>query len=211
VINEFPSLSEETETMATKFADVEVMGVNVQMLLETFGPFRSVASRILLAHGMGKRTPEGLAEFVPDAWYPLDSNLGALADIMKEGAAILYNAGLSIPKHFPLPPTIVDARSALQGTDVAYHMGHRYKRQPMFNPATGEMVDGGIGHYLCQLGPGKNQAMMICDNPYPCPLDKGIVTGFTRRFGKLVTVDHEPTQCRMRGDKSCTYVVSWQD
>jgi hypothetical protein len=197
--------------MATaRFPEIEVYGASVQVVLAGFGPFKSLASRVLLAHGLGKKGADGFAEFVPDAWYPINANLAAMHAILNEGGeGVMYQAGLAILKYFPLPPSIVDMRTALQSLDVVYHMNHRIRGEVMFNPANGQMLEG-IGHYAYHPVANREEVAIICENPYPCPLDKGLVTACARRFGKLVKVEHTPESCRLRGDKRCTYTVTWR-
>jgi hypothetical protein len=186
----------------------EVFGANVRLILDAFGHFKSVASKILLQHGMGKRGAGGLVEVEPEAWYPLDNNIAAMREIGVRGDAVLYQAGKLIPKHFPFPAQITDVSSALKMLDVAYHMNHRLGGEVMFNPATGKMLDG-IGHYRYEPGSRPDEGTMVCDNPYPCGLDRGLVTGVANRYGSRVTVEHARSGCRARDDASCIYHVTW--
>jgi hypothetical protein len=179
------------------------------MHLDAFGHYKSAASKLLLEHGMGKKGPDGLVEFDPNAWYPLDANLRCLAAIGAQAESILHQAGKLIPKHFPFPPQINDVPSVLKTLDVAYHMNHRLRGVVMFDPATGKLLDG-IGHYTAELGkPG--EATVFCDNPYPCALDRGLLFGVIRRFAARATVDHVGDACRAKGATACTYRVSWGD
>jgi len=191
------------------FPGTEVYGANVQLILDAFGHFKSVASKILLQHGMGKRGADGLVAFDPEAWYPLDANISAMNEIGARGDAVLYQAGKLIPTHFPFPPQVKDVASALKLLDVAYHMNHRLNGEVMFNQATGKMIDG-IGHYRFEAGAHAGEGTLFCDNPYPCGLDRGLAIGVGNRFAGRVTVEHAPrTGCRARGDASCTYHVTW--
>src|SRR6185295_5681335 len=101
------------------FRGTEVFGANVQLILDAFGHFKSVASKVLLDNGMGKRGADGLVEFEREAWYPLDNNIRAMNEIGVRGDAILFQAGKLIPKHFPFPPQINDLPSALASLDIA--------------------------------------------------------------------------------------------
>lgn len=97
----------------------------------------------------------------------------------------------------------------MQSNDVAYHMNHRRNGQLMFNPATGVMLEG-IGHYGYKREPGERKIISVCDNPYPCKLDHGILTTVARRFQLRALVTHDDTKpCRAKGGNDCTYVVTW--
>jgi hypothetical protein len=54
---------------------------------------------------------------------------------------------------------------------------------------------------------------MVCDNPYPCEFDEGLLDALTERFRPpdafFIRIEHEPGTCRQRGDKSCTYNLAW--
>lgn len=191
------------------YAGIEVYGANVRILLEAFGHFKSAASKILLQHGLGKKGADGMAEFVPDAWYSFDANIRAMEEIGAQGEAVMYQAGKLVPTHFPFPPQIKDVPSALGSLDVAYHMNHRLNGQVMFDAATGKMTEG-IGHYRYEPGVRPGEATVVCDNPYPCALDRGIVVGLVRRFATGAALDHAPQSgCRSRGASACVYKVTW--
>jgi hypothetical protein len=65
---------------------------------------------------------------------------------MDVGPRALFQYGQHLPKYAPFPPTITDIQSAMGSMDAAYHMNHRKNGKVMFDPATGEMLEG-IGHY----------------------------------------------------------------
>jgi hypothetical protein len=80
----------------------------------------------------------------------------------------------------------------------------------MFDPQTGQMIEG-IGHYAAtRPDPKVNRMVITCANPYPCHFDKGIIVGFARRFAPLSQIQHEDgLPCRELGAESCTYTVTW--
>jgi hypothetical protein len=58
--------------------------------------------------------------------------------------------------------------------------------------------------------PGERKIVSVCENPYPCEFDRGILMGFAMRFEKLARVLHDDrAACRRAGGKSCTYTVAW--
>ena len=80
---------------------------------------------------------------------------------------------------------------------MGYHMNHR---------------GGEIGSYtLTQIE--SNRAVMVCNNPYPCDFDRGILVSSVRGFAgttTLVTEKHDASQgCRKLGGESCTYILEW--
>jgi hypothetical protein len=51
---------------------------------------------------------------------------------------------------------------------------------------------------------------LICENPYPCDLDRGIVEAMARRFEPAAMVFHDTKSlCRKAGGESCTFHVEW--
>jgi hypothetical protein len=117
--------------------------------------------------------------------------------------------GQHIPKHAPFPPTITDIHSAMASMDAAYHMNHRKNGKVMFDPATGQMLSG-IGNYGYTPVPRERRIISICENPYPCDFDRGIITTLAQRFEKNSRVTHDDSApCRKNGADSCKYIVMW--
>lgn len=82
--------------------------------------------------------------------------------------------------------------------------------EPMFNPASGAMAEG-IGHYGYEHVAGQNKLVSVCENPYPCAFDLGILTVMAERFESSARVAHDGAQpCRKRGANSCTYSITWK-
>jgi hypothetical protein len=186
---------------------IEVNGEAVGAVVDAFKQYPSVVQKYLLKHGLlsGKQ-----GQIDRSAWYPLDSWLEAYQAIAKEvGLNSLYTIGRKIPENITLPPHINDIRSSLSSMDIGYHLNHRKNGSPMFDPATGQTLEG-IGHYRSTLSADESRGTIVCENPYPCELDRGIVTGFATRFEPTARVTHDNTApCRKKGANSCTYVVSW--
>ncbi len=70
---------------------------------------------------------------------------------------------------------------------------------------------GEIGHYRCEPA-GPTAARILCDNPYPCEFDRGIIQAMARRFagGRSVSVRHDESHtCRNQDSESCAHVVTW--
>lgn len=182
--------SEYTMAQFIAFApNVEINGTTVMSITAAMG---STAKPILAAHGLGR--------IKPDEWYPQQDWLDAFREIAQLPSNIvdLVNIGMQIPQNAIFPSGIDSIQAALQSIDVAYHMNHR---------------GGEIGSYQAVII-DDNQIDLICENPYPCHFDYGIIYGMSRRFcpkDMLVKVEHDDyAPCRRNGASSCTYHVIWE-
>ncbi len=137
---------------------------------------------------------------VEGGWYSQQAWLNAFKEIGESlGDNTLFSIGKKIPENAKFPPEIDSLGKALGSIDMAYHMNHR---------------GGNIGTYkLVRIG--DNSVGMVCDNPYPCAFDRGIVTAFTYKFkpkgsSHFATIKHDDSrECRKKGGNSCTYLISW--
>jgi hypothetical protein len=170
--------------------EVEINGVAVLSVIKAMGTFRQTASNILGEHGIV--APE------EGAWYSQQAWLDTFKEIAETmGDITLRMIGEKIPEVALWPPDIDTVGKALASIDVAYHMNHR---------------GGRIGHYTLEEV-GKRSGKMVCENPYPCDLDMGIIESTASRFaaeGVQPTVKHDRSQCcRKEGGDACTYLVTW--
>jgi len=169
----------------------------------------TIAYRIFTKHGMGRFSDEG--RFVADLrpWWPLEPYLAALFEINDAvGSAKMVEIGKLIEKHVSVPPSMRDIRTTFASIDVAYHLNHRKHGKPMFDLASGRMTDG-IGHYVYNGEESGNFFTMETDAPYPCDVDRGILSGFARRFEPRSFVEHAAGRCRKQGNSVCVFEVSW--
>jgi hypothetical protein len=189
---------------------VEVNGQTVFSIVDGMGDFAQLASKFLLAEGIGTRGPAGIVKIDPGAWYSQAAWLRAFQNIAKQiGDPVLYRIGLAIPKNAKFPPWVKDVESAVRSIDVAYHMNHRNGGAELFNPQNGAMSEG-IGHYGCDPVPGRTMIVSICNTPYPCHFDRGIITAMAERFQVTAKVVHDDgSPCRKNGAESCRYIVTW--
>ena len=182
---------------------IEVSGATILAFTSEMEVFRRRAIIILEKHG--------IKNVQPDNWYPAQNYLDAFKEIFEKlGDTIIRYIGKQIPESAKWPPEIKTIEDALASIDVAYHLNHRKNGKVMFDPETGEMIEG-IGHYKFEKI-DDNSAKIICDNPYPCDFDMGIIEATASKFkpkGKLIKVIHEEGSCRKKGDASCTYLVRW--
>lgn len=190
--------------------DIEVYGVSIHAIVEAFKLFPSIALKRLATHGIGTTQTKGSVMIDTDAWYPQQAWLDAFKDIANSvGTQALFQIGHHVPKHAVFPPSVNDIYSGVQSIDIAYHMNHKKRGKPMFDPSTGVMTEG-IGHYGYTPVAGQHLIRSVCQNPYPCEFDHGIITAIAQRFEKRARVDHDPAApCRKREGESCTYVIQW--
>lgn len=169
--------------------NVRVSGSAVLSVVEGMEAYRTMALRILKENGIVD--PE------KDKWYPQQAWLDAFRKIAEHiGQETLRAIGEKIPKLALWPPTINEVGEALASIDVAYHLNH---------------FGGEIGHYSFERT-GERSGKVVCDNPYPCAFDFGIVRATASRFapdGVRPVVKHDPHGCRKKGGETCTYLVSW--
>lgn len=191
-------------------AGVEVNGQTVYAIVDGFRDFQQLASKFLLAEGIGTRGTAGIVKIDPVAWYSQDAWLRAFQHIAKEiGDPLLFRIGLAIPKNAKFPPWVSDIESAIRSIDIAYHMNHRKDGKVLFDPDTGVLTQG-IGRYGCERVTGRNMIVSVCNNPYPCHFDRGIITAMAQRFQVSAKVVHDDAApCRKNGAESCAYIVTW--
>jgi len=180
---------------------VEVNGETVLSIVHGVGVWSDSALRILEENGI--RNPQ------PGRWYSQQSWLNAFAVISRIGGRTLAAIGRSVPDSAQWPAEVRTIHDALASIDVAAHMNHRREGRILFDPAHGTM-DEGIGHY--RVGPTtESSAELVCDTPYPCAFDVGIVTAVAQEFaprGTRVKVEHG-SGCREDGAASCHLTVRW--
>jgi len=189
---------------------IEVSGESLGATVDAFKQYPSIVTKYLALHGVVK-TVNGKQETIDRAaWYPLDKWLAAYQAIAKEiGVNSLYTIGKKIPENAVMPPHINDLKSALTTLDAYYHFVHRKNGTIMFDPATGNMLEG-IGHARCEYFDDQHRALIIMETPYPCEFDRGLVTALAARFEPMTrTVHDNDAPCRKKGGPSCTYVITW--
>ncbi len=185
---------------------IEVRGTIIKATVDGMGVFKKAGFEILAEVGFDN------PKLDDDHWYSQEKWLQAFRIISdRVGPKTLFNIGTKIIENAVLPPlnSIEDALSLMD--IAAYHMNYRdSKGRILYDPARNVMSEG-IGHYkYIKSKKEQNKAMMLCDNPYPCDFDRGIITEFSRRFSpfsKVVHIDSKP--CRKKGADSCSYLVTW--
>ena len=194
--------------MVMSVTGIKTTARGVPVTVKGFGAFKLLAAQYLAAEGIGQLDTEGDIKVNPDDWFNLDAYLRAFEKIKREVApTVLKDSGQYVIDEARLPPTVNDITSGLGSLDVAYHLNHMKGGKPMFDLTNGKMEEG-IGHFLFKPE-GANKALVICDTPYPCEFDEGVVKGMAKRFRPTASISHDPKSCRNRGGANCTYVVKW--
>jgi hypothetical protein len=142
----------------------------------------------------------GITDPQPDQWYPQQAWLDSFRELAQgdfSSTLDLVNIGMKIPQSAIWPPEVQTIKDALASIDAAYHMNHRH---------------GEIGCYRAtEVGPREME--ILCENPYQCDFDYGIIYGTARLYmpvgGGLIVEHDDEAPCRKRGDDSCTYHVKW--
>ncbi len=205
------TLSEASMEFVSFSPGVEVNANALGAIIAGFQMFPSVALRFLRRHGIvdDAAAKKGtLPQFAPDAWFPLQPCLEVMKGIAREvGAGTLYNVGLQVPNHARLPPQMRDLHDAIRSLDITFHMNHRKGGVVMFDPASGKMLEG-IGHYTYTRV--RDRAIsIVCESPYPCEFDRGLLAAFAARFEPKAKVRHDDGPCRQRGAERCTFSIDW--
>lgn len=173
--------------------NVEVLGGVIMSILEGMGDYKAIGQKILSENGIDEINPEG--------WYPLQNLLDAMKIVSdKLGADTLYLIGSKIPEVAMFPPGIENLEQGMPLIDMAYHMNHR---------------NGEIGSYSFKMI-DENTAEMVAHNPYPCDFDRGLCSGFAKKFpptnvtedGVTVMLDDEK-ESRQAGAETSTYTMMW--
>lgn len=140
----------------------------------------------------------GVPEVAPEGWYPQQAYLDMLRELeRRHGERALRAMAREVPDTSKFPPGIHTLEQALQTLDFAYQMNHR---------------GGPIGRYACvPLGP--HSVELICENPYGCAVDLGILDALVSQFtppGTRPHITHQlGTPCRRLGAEACTYLITW--
>ena len=186
--------------------DVEVNGRTVLSIVNGMGLLKNLGLKIL--------TNNKIENPQKGRWYNQQYWLNAFKQISEEiGSYTLFEIGKSIPENAEFPPHIDSIHNALASIDIAYHMNHRLNGTPLYDPMTGKLREG-IGHYK-YIKIGDKQVEMLCDNPYPCDFDHGIIYAMVNKFkpsnSQIVNIEHDYVKsCRSNGDNTCSYIVTWR-
>lgn len=146
--------------------------------------------------------------------YDLQNFLNAFKELGENvGEMNLFLIGKSVMSETEFPP-MKDLKEALQSIDIAYHMNHKKNGKVMFDPNTGQMMEG-IGHYeLVRFDEANKEAIMVCHTPYPSKFEEGIILQIARQFkpedSLMPKVQLDTTkETRKNGGERCTFIITW--
>ena len=134
-------------------------------------------------------------------WFAQQKFLNCYKEVGKNlGPHILFNMGKALFESLSFPDEVTHLEDALQNLDTITQQSHRQVQE---------------GYYrLLSFDRHKKEAQVECKNPYPCYLDRGILTGLSRKFkpqdATLINVQldtHQPD--RLIGAESSTYSILW--
>lgn len=192
-----------------QFKGYEVSGEAVAGYVAAFRSFKLLASKYLLAEGIGTRDATGQVEVDANTWYPLDRFLSAFSRIAAEaGDRVLHQIGVGVGSKVPFAPGQKDFHSLITLINAGYHINHRKDGVVMFDPQTGKILEG-IGDFIPKKldDQGHEWAVEVA-NPYPCAFDEGIITAMARVVNAVAEVRHDPNSpCRKRGEDRCRYLI----
>ena len=188
-----------------KLAGYEASGQGIAAIVAAFKNYPSVAMKYLEKYGLAKQGQE----IDQTAWYAFGPWVNALHAMSSEvGANTMYRIGRSVPESVVFPPFVKDIHSVVQSIDMGYRMNHRRNGTLLSELSSEETSE--VGRYGYQTVEGENQIVCVCDNPYPCDIDRGLIAAMAARFEPLAKTQHDSeAPCRRKGGNSCTYVVFW--
>lgn len=139
----------------------------------------------------------GVDDPKPDEWYPQQAWLDTIRTIAEElEPHLLDRLGGQIPQAAAWPDDISTVEAGLRSIDEAYQSNHR---------------GGDAGSYRYEHE-GDRTGRVVCNNPYPCLFDRGLVRAVAQRYAPVksfVFVEENGQNCRREADDTCTYTVSW--
>ena len=167
----------------------EVLGRSVLAIVGGMEANRARALQLLAEQGLGP--------LEATRWYPQQPVLDVFRAIFERiGPSTVRAIGRKVPE-WAVFPKAGSLEEALVGIEAAYHANHR---------------GGPIGHYRLE-STGARSGSVVCENPYPCDFDQGLVESVAERnrppHSLRVRVEHAPGSCRKQGADACAYDVSW--
>ena len=171
--------------------DNEVSGAIALAMVKGMRGLRKRHRQMLDRHGLDAPNP--------DQWYPQDDVLAVFEAIAADAELLTYcEMGTQVAHDADFPPEVESIEQALSHADALHRDNHRGRQ---------------VGSYTFQKT-GENTGTILCNTPYPCDFDRGLVEGIARRFRPdgawNVTVRHDGSApCRKRGDDGCGFVVAW--
>lgn len=150
---------------------------------------------ILQDRGHAILAENGIADPREGSWHPQEEWLAAFAQLNENmGESALERIGEEIPESADWPEGVDSVSDGIESIDTAYHMNHR---------------GGDIGNYEA-IRVDDNRIHVVCDNPYPCAFDTGILRGVVQVVGEDgARIQEIGDGCRSSGGSECRYEIEW--
>lgn len=143
----------------------------------------------------------GINNIQTSDWFQQQKFLNVYKDVAQNlGPHMLFSMGKALFDSLSFPPEINSLEEALKNLDAVCQQDHR---------------EGQSGYYrLLSFDRRKKEARIECNNPYPCYLDRGILTGLSRKFkpidASLINVQLDTNlPHRQIGAESSMYTILW--
>ena len=157
-----------------------------------FGAYRIRGEKIICRH-LGVDNLAAADETV----YSMRAYLAAMEELQEQfGQEFMKTLGLSVSENSVFPPETNTVLKVMEVFNIAYYLNHP------------DVPTGAIGGYHWKPTSDR-EGVMVCDGPYPCAGDAGLIEGMVKKFGPETKVTHEPGLCRHDGGDSCRYSVTW--
>lgn len=171
----------------------KVNGAVLKAFLAAFGPYIKRGEDILCKR-LGVQEISGSE----DVFYDLRAFLDAMRDFQGQfGLQFMKKIGNQIYSNAAFPPGIDSVSKGMAMINQAYYMNHK------------DVAEQEIGGYHWSQE-SDHKGTMVCDCPYPCAFDHGIIETIVRTFAPAATVTHDSDKpCRHKDGESCTYSVEW--
>lgn len=167
---------------------VEVNGQTVLAVVEGLPEILRDRGREILAD-------KGIEQPEAGEWYPQEQWLASFAHLHENmGESALERIGEEIPDTADWPEGVDSIREGIESIETAYHMNHR---------------GGDIGHYEATRV-DESCIHVVCDNPYPCAFDTGILRGVVKTVHEQgARIEEIGDGCRSDGAEACRYEIKW--
>ena len=164
----------------------------VDAFVAAFGPYKARGERVVCRHlGIESIGTD------PEGWFSAPRFFSAMAELQDQfGSPFMRKVGSFIFDKAVFPPGIDALTKGMEVVDTAYYKNHS------------DEAKGRIGGYHWHPGTAR-AGKMICDNPYPCAFDLGIIETIARRFEPSAAVVHVAGACRHEAGDACSYAVEW--
>jgi len=203
-----PAVASPSPVSRLALAGIET---NIRDIARAMRILPAVVHEIYAKHGLGRFTATDSFVSIPGPW-PTEIYAACIHEIaITLGPIKTFELHKLVHRYVAYhdgDASGEDIHTAFQLADVRFHLGHRKHGQPMYDAASGEMLEG-IGHLHYRGEPGENFIAIESDAYAPCDMQRGAQFFVARRYEPHSVVEHAPGPCRKRGDASCIYHITW--